>query len=902
MGHILYTLFIFPVAELIEFCYTILYRVLNDYGLATIGLSFVITLATLPIYMVAESWQDVERRAQLRMAPKLKKIRQAFKGDERFMITSAYYREQHYKPIYALRSSFSILIQIPFFLAAYRFLSDLPALRGYSFLFLKDLGEPDGLLKIGSYSLNLLPIAMTTANCISGWLYTKGHPLREKVQVYGMAAIFLVILYSSPSGLLLYWTMNNVLSLVKNIFYKLKHPVKTLLVLFYLALVCGCVLVTKRGVGRKQTLFIIYGLSAFLALLPLWYRLAMAYEGKCLAWLEQNAKLRGRLFLLSLLSLLFLLGGLVPLNLIASSPTEFAFLEPYQNPMAFSGLALLQACGFFIWGFALYKLFNAKIQTFFALVMLCLFAFALVNIFLFPGSYGSLSAGLQFSDANMGGQQGRKLLDLLVLLLVFAVVLVVLALHWYKAVSSVLTLLLIGMIAMAGLRTVTIVRSYREYAPQHAKLAGDINNLEPVFTFSKTGRNVLVLMLDRAMNAYIPYMLEEKPELKDTFSGFTYYPNTTSFGGNTIYGSAALFGGYEYTPKALNDRPNETLVDKNNQALKVLPKLFADHGYEAVVANPPWSNYKWYFDGSPFEGMEHVEALGITSRYASWWRSSRYQGKTVQYSALLEANLLRYALLEASPLVTHAILYDNGTWLNEMKPELNTTGGLEDLFVRQYATMEALPFITQVTEDPQDRYNSFDSELPHEEVILQIPDYVPVEKPDNSQFQGTFVADKQYHVNMASILLLGKWIDFLKQNGVYDNTRIIVASDHGARTGSWKDPEEVTLPDGKHKMNQYRALLMVKDFGGSGALKTDERFMTVADVPALATENLITEAKNPYTGNVLSMDGKKDGAQVTTATAWMPEDNGKYTLTIKDEQWFTVKDDIRLSENWREGL
>ncbi|MBQ3669657.1 MAG: hypothetical protein II920_10590, partial [Clostridia bacterium] len=39
--------------------------------------------------------------------------------------------------------------------------------------------------------------------------YTKGHPLKEKIQVYGLAAVFLVLLYRSPSGLVLYWLLNN---------------------------------------------------------------------------------------------------------------------------------------------------------------------------------------------------------------------------------------------------------------------------------------------------------------------------------------------------------------------------------------------------------------------------------------------------------------------------------------------------------------------------------------------------------------------------------------------------------------------------------------------------------------------------------------------------------------------
>ena len=46
-----------------------------------------------------------------------------------------------------------------------------------------------------------------------------------------MAVIFLVLLYNSPSGLVVYWTCNNIFSLVKNIFYKLKHPRETAYIL-----------------------------------------------------------------------------------------------------------------------------------------------------------------------------------------------------------------------------------------------------------------------------------------------------------------------------------------------------------------------------------------------------------------------------------------------------------------------------------------------------------------------------------------------------------------------------------------------------------------------------------------------------------------------------------------------
>ena len=170
IGHILYWLCIFPIAEAIEIIYTILYRVVDDYGIATVGLSFAVTLLTLPIYMVAERWQGVERDKEMAMAPKVGRIRKAFRGDERFMMLSAYYREQGYKPVYALRSAFSILVQIPFFLAAYAFLSNLPALKGCPFWFLDDLGSPDGLLHVWGMRVNVLPVVMTVANCVAGYL------------------------------------------------------------------------------------------------------------------------------------------------------------------------------------------------------------------------------------------------------------------------------------------------------------------------------------------------------------------------------------------------------------------------------------------------------------------------------------------------------------------------------------------------------------------------------------------------------------------------------------------------------------------------------------------------------------------------------------------------------------
>ena len=88
--------------------------------------------------------------------------------------------------------------------------------------------------------MNILPIIMTAVNLVSCVIFTKGSLLKTKIQLYAMALFFLVFLYTSPSGLVFYWTLNNLFSLVKTIFYKLKHPGKVLAVRARACWCSGC--------------------------------------------------------------------------------------------------------------------------------------------------------------------------------------------------------------------------------------------------------------------------------------------------------------------------------------------------------------------------------------------------------------------------------------------------------------------------------------------------------------------------------------------------------------------------------------------------------------------------------------------------------------------------------------
>ena len=189
----LYTLIISPLELLFEVIFTIANRVIANEGLSIIFLSLAVNFLVLPLYKRADELQAEERDIQAVMAPHVKHIKKKFKGDERFFMLQEYYRINHYKPIYALKSSVSLLLQIPFFMAAYNLLSGMQSLQGMQFGIISDLGKEDALFMIGSFPVNVLPILMTAINIVSGIIYTKGHPLKSKIQVYGLAAVFLAL-------------------------------------------------------------------------------------------------------------------------------------------------------------------------------------------------------------------------------------------------------------------------------------------------------------------------------------------------------------------------------------------------------------------------------------------------------------------------------------------------------------------------------------------------------------------------------------------------------------------------------------------------------------------------------------------------------------------------------------
>ena len=903
----LYTLIIYPLYTIIEVVFTLVNKVTRNEALSVIGVSIAITLLCLPLYAVAEHWQEVEREKQNKMKAGLDRIKQAFTGDERYMMTTTFYKQHHYSPIMGLRSSFGLLIQIPFFLAAYSYLSHLTNLQGKSFLFIRDMGAPDSLFSIGSFTVNILPIAMTLINCISGIIYSRGHGIREKVQIFGMAAIFLVVLYNSPAGLVLYWTFNNIFSLVKNVFYKLKNPLKSFWI--FCCIVCIPVLLfVLLAFNTKFVYKVLFVCAvALVYLVPLIVKGIKAVFHRFLQPLFAHNKTRATIYLLSCALLFILAGFTIPTSLISSSPIEFSGIGSTQNPLGYVTLTLMQAAGFFLfWPICVYFLFSRKVQSVLTLFMAFLSLSALLNAFVFMPNYGDISSTLTFlNSVDFKTTSIFSIFNLLTLILVCAFVVLTISRLEGKIFTYSFAIVSFAMVALGIMNVSTIKKEYNAFVAN-----GNLSEVEikPIFHLSKNKQNVVVFMLDRAESQYIEEMFKESPDFYEIFSGFTFYPNTISFNGHTMMGAPLIYGGYEYQPLEVNKRKDKLLYQKTNEALLMLPRIFTEQGnFHATITDPSWANYSAYADLSITDPYEKISGYQTIGKYSTaWYKTHNESGNLDNTDSILKHNLIIFSIFRESPIILREIIYLKGKYWNSNGNLTSYTNVINNL-----APLDFLSDLTDISETEESEYICMVSELTHSSIYMQAPEYIPIQKVTDYG-TSSFKKETSYHTNMAAFKRLAKWISYLKENGVYDNTRIILVADHGRTTYETCIEEDKALDDmiagDRYRgRGHFHPLLMMKDFGSTGELKKDMTFMTNGDVPSLALRGIIENPVNPFTSKAVPLDTteiKKDGVVVTSSDvhqAWFYKD--LYTYPVRKDQWWRVKDSIFKASSWsREAI
>ena len=911
----LYSLTVEPIEYILEtaFCYfRSFFSGQASIPMAIAAVSMLVNLLTLPIYNAADTRQLEERELQKRMAGGVAHIKAAFSGDERFLMLSEYYRQNRYSPVYALRGALSILVQVPFFMAAYNFLSNCPELAGVGLGPIKDLRGPDALLGAFGMRLNLLPVLMTAINLVSGAIYTRAAPAREKIQVYGLALLFLVLLYGSPSGLVFYWTLNNLFSLAKNFVQGRRNPLSWVKALFCLALVAFCLYMAffkpHAHMYKKLALYVC----------TLAVCLACAFSGRlkaCLAGVlvrgrgtsGTDKRLFDRIFVASCLGLLLLIGCTIPLAVLGSEPVAFSFLEGYSSPFRLFWPTLIKAAGLFLlWPLFIYGMSAGKARLVLSAISAVLFFSALLNFYAFSGDYGVLSDLLVYEREDVfstGG--GMLLLNLLVLLLVTVLLLFAM---YRKMLKPLVSMVIVLNVAVAGHALVEAGNTKSGYDKALAVIRrngvnSSVEDLEPVFTLSRTGKNVFCIMLDRATGAYLEECFREDPHLYEQYDGFTFYPNTVSFSYGTVAGAPGLFGGYEYVPAMMNIKNDETMYKKFEEAISLLPRLFARNGYSSVMTDVPIAGYiekgVYFMDSFP-EKIKTIITEGVYSN--KWGKEHGFGGASFQLE-IDRKRFLSYSVLRACPAFGRKMLYEEGSYLIsfysldkvQVSKRLSGDGDNEvslDTTIKSYSVLDYLPELTQVS-DVGNTFVFLVNLLTHSPNVLQTPEYVP--SPSVTQESPSrYASDNHYYVNMAALKLLGEWLDYLKQESVYDNTRIVISADHGGGEGVRDVAGYSCLP-----RNELTCLLLVKDFDSHGALNIDDTFMTNADVPSIAVAGLIDDPVNPATGNDITKLVLKSPVfgEYTEGSKALPN-KASNTFSVDEGTWYSVHDDIFTADNW----
>lgn len=891
--NILYYIVISPIETIVDWIFNFIINKITSVGVigAVFGVSLAINFLALPLYNIADSLQEKERKIAKSLEHRVKRIKKAFKSDEQFMMLSEYYRQNNYHPLYVLRSSLSILIEIPFFIAAYHYLSHNEILRGASFWIFKDLGSPDEFfsIKLGSYVLgiHILPVLMTLINFVSGAIYTKEAPTREKVQLYVVAIIFLVLLYSSPSGLVIYWILNNIFSLFKNIVMKMKNPSRIARAIISLIFwILAFYVVSKQGNIAKKG--IIVALALFITLFPLIMKKLSSLLSRFLNDTD-SAKTNYPLLLLSGIGLAVLLGFTLSASVISSSPVEFSFLGNTDNPVSYIWSTFFVFFGFFVfWPTAIYKMFGSKVKQILPAVFFIMFISVLTNVYVFKYAYGNLSVSFTLENEKVLKNYSFffLVLPLCVTCLSFLIYFISLKLKKNTILNVCIFSLLLAEIAFGGMKTKYINDMYIKHSINHDKNAStkiaSSEKIETIYHLSKTEKNVIVLFLDRAINSFFPKFLEEYPEYKEKFSGFVYYPNTLSFSTHTSLGAPAMMGGYEYSPYEISKRDSELLRDKHNEAILMLPKLFSDKNYSVTVSDPPWCNYAHEQDLTPFEKYPEMKAYSTFGKYTNlYFNEIGMKGGVASNNAdiVCRKEIRNFITLQALYPPLRSTFYRLCVAFDQRDDR-----NYYDIFSSLYYLDKQTDFTSK-----SNNYLFIDNDTPHE------PHNLEANLLRISQEKTSF-ENAHYKVNAAALIQVGKYLDYLKENGVYNNTRIIIVADHGAglKTEVFKHFDNPTEPC------FYNPLLLYKDFSSNEELKIDNSFMMNADTPFLAKEGLGLSDKNPFTGKLLEQ--KKDDGVIL-----YPLSNGehhadqllkrtKFTLD-KNRAWH-VKDNIFKTENW----
>lgn len=241
-------------------------------------------------------------------------------------------------------------------------------------------------------------------------------------------------------------------------------------------------------------------------------------------------------------------GLLIPSAVINSSPYEFIDITGSAGLMDYIlNSMLLSFESWVLWGGIFFFFMNRKAKELFNKSIWIICGISLTDYMVFGTNNGVLSSALQYERPL-----SYSLINFFINSVSIITVVLVFCFFYSKFRKIVNVILVVGVLSVIFVSVMNLpdIILASNWYKNNSNPTTDM----PSVPLSKEGKNVIVILLDRSTGTQVPYMFDEKPELLEEFDGFTYYPNTISYGTSTIFGAPALYGGYEYTPERMNER------------------------------------------------------------------------------------------------------------------------------------------------------------------------------------------------------------------------------------------------------------------------------------------------------------------------------------------------------------
>jgi len=186
------------------------YKLTHNYGMSIIIITIILQIVLYPLSI--KSFQA--SKAMKTLQPKMKELQEKYKNDPKRLNveTMNLYKTQKTNP---LGGCLPMIAQLPIFWALFTTLRNIYELRGAPFVWwIKDLSTPDLLFTIGQLPIRILPLLMGVTMFLQQKLSGMSADPSQKSLAYIMPVIFTFMFWNFPAGLVLYWLVNSILTLM----------------------------------------------------------------------------------------------------------------------------------------------------------------------------------------------------------------------------------------------------------------------------------------------------------------------------------------------------------------------------------------------------------------------------------------------------------------------------------------------------------------------------------------------------------------------------------------------------------------------------------------------------------------------------------------------------------------